>query len=70
VTVQLRTVSTMPNDRTSGDLDMLALKQNAQLILTDSGSMQQEAHFFGVSCVTLGPRQSGWRRSRPGGTMW
>ena len=36
-----------------GFLDMLILEKNARLVVTDSGTLQREACFHGIPCVTL-----------------
>jgi UDP-N-acetylglucosamine 2-epimerase (non-hydrolysing) len=36
-----------------GYIDFLALMKNAELIITDSGGIQEESTFLGVQCITL-----------------
>lgn len=47
-------------------LDMVALEQNAALVVTDSGGVQKEAFFFRSPCITL-RTETEWRELVEGG---
>ena len=36
-----------------GYIDFMCLQMNARIVLTDSGGIQEETTFFGVSCITV-----------------
>ena len=36
-----------------GYIDFLALTKNAELIITDSGGIQEESTYLGVQCITV-----------------
>jgi len=43
----------------AGFLDIIALEQNARMIITDSGGLQKESYFFKKPCIILRP-QTEW----------
>jgi len=43
----------------AGFLDIIALEKNAKMIITDSGGLQKESHFFKKPCIILRP-QTEW----------
>src|ERR1019366_2405395 len=51
-------------------IEFLALQSRAQVVITDSGGIQEETTYLGVPCLTLRENRSGRSRCHSGPMFW